>query len=147
MAGFETIQNSKVKEEVARYDGDIEKYYSHQKTMSAIKDFQNIAKMANTITGLADMVCKCQFNEYSKSLAELKQINDESKTLNEYINVENAEELDTLLSQIVTLSTMISESKFAAFSTDANVKSIIKKPVKVRVTEKIIPKFTTIEYD
>lgn len=150
MAGFEMVKNSEVKEDMVRNDGDIEKYYTQQKTISAIKDFQNIAKVVSVITGFTDMVRDGCFDEYSKALSDLEKLDDGSGLLDNYISVENAKELGTLIDQLSTLSSKISEFKYynqnntAAFDT---TKYIVKKPVKVRITEKIIPKFTTIEYN
>lgn len=150
MAGFEEIKNSEVREDVSRSNGDVEQYYSHQKTMSAIKDFQNIAKVVNVITGFTDMVRKGCFDEYAKALEDIKKFNDEdnSFTLSKYIDIENAEELGQLLNQMSALSAKISNFEYKRPESPLTGKKyIVKNPVKVRITEKIIPKFTTIEYD
>lgn len=150
MAGFEEIKNSEVKEDVSRSNGDVEQYYSHQKTMSAIKDFQNIAKVVNVITGFTDMVRKGCFDEYAKALEDIEQFDNgsNSTTLSKYIDINNAKELGQLLNQMSILSAKISNFEYKQPDTPLTGKKyIIKHPVKVRITEKIIPKFTTIEYD
>lgn len=146
-AGFEKPD---VTGETIKQDDNVDQTYYFQKEMIAIKDFQNVAKIVDSLSGIAKMVNDGGLKCYNDSLNNLKVYFKDTKVVSDYINIGAAEKLGSLINELERVCSVISNYHYErddSLPIESVSCNIVNKTVKVKVTEKIIPKFTTLEYN